>query len=82
MPPITKILMNVLSGVKDSNIAFSDLQKLLAHLGFQLRIKGSHHIYWKDDIEEIINIQSDGGKAKAYQVKQIRNVILKYKLDF
>ena len=74
--------MNVLSGVKDSNIAFSDLQKLLAHLGFQLRIKGSHHIYWKDDIEEIINIQSDGGKAKAYQVKQIRNVILKYKLDF
>ena len=36
---------------------------------------------WKDcDVEEIINIQPAGNKAKPYQVKQIRNIILKYKL--
>ncbi|MBQ6737506.1 MAG: type II toxin-antitoxin system HicA family toxin [Synergistaceae bacterium] len=80
MPPITKILFDVLSGVKDKNIAFSDLQKLLLSLGFQNRIKGSHFIYWKSGVEEIINIQSDGNKAKAYQVKQVRNIILKYGL--
>ncbi len=81
MPPIVKILFDVLSGVKDNNIAFSDLQKLLDTLGFNHRTKGSHFIYWKDGIEEIINIQSDGNKAKSYQVKQVRNIILKYKLS-
>ena len=79
MPPVTKILIDVLSGIKDNNIAFSDLQKILDYFGFQHRIKGSHFIYSKKDIEEIINIQPDGNKAKAYQVKQIRNIILKYK---
>ncbi|MBQ7558785.1 MAG: type II toxin-antitoxin system HicA family toxin [Synergistaceae bacterium] len=81
MPPVIKILFDVLSGVKDNNIAFSDLQKLLTALGFQHRTRGSHFIYWKAGVEEIINIQPDGNKAKSYQVKQIRNVILKYKLS-
>ena len=49
-------------------------------LGFELRIRGSHHIYHKHGIDEILNIQPNGNKAKAYQVKQIRNMILKYKL--
>ena len=48
--------------------------------GFDERIKGSHHIFTKKGIEEIINIQPIGSKAKAYQVKQVRNLILKYKL--
>ena len=49
-------------------------------IGFSVRIKGDHFIYTKSDIEEIINIQPKGNKAKPYQVKQIRNIILKYKL--
>jgi hypothetical protein len=49
-------------------------------LGFSERINGSHHIFSKDYIPEILNIQSKQGKAKAYQVKQIRNAILRYKL--
>lgn len=44
------------------------------------RIRGSHHIFTKEGIEEILNLQSLQGKAKTYQVKQIRDVILKYKL--
>jgi len=43
-------------------------------------MKGSHHIYYKEGIVEIINIQPKGNKAKDYQVKQVRNIILKYKL--
>jgi hypothetical protein len=52
----------------------------LGHLGFEERIRGDHHIYSKEGIEEIINLQPKGAKAKPYQVKQVRFMILKYKL--
>lgn len=75
------ILEKVLSGLSDKNIKFSDLRKLVLNLGFGERIKGSHHIFFKEGIAEIVNLQSlKDGKAKAYQVRQIRNIILKYKV--
>ena len=52
----------------------------LEHPGFDNRIRGSHHIYWKNGIEEILNIQPIGSKAKPYQVNQVRKVIIKYKI--
>ena len=70
-----------LSGTQDRNIRFSDLQKVLTTLGFQCRIRGDHFIYWKNGIDEIINLQPDGSKAKPYQVRQVRNLILKYHLE-
>ena len=76
-----KILEKVLSGLSDKNLRFQELTKLLSDFGFSKRIKGDHHIFFKDGIEEIINLQSlKDGKAKAYQVKQVRMIILKYKL--
>ncbi|MBD5499091.1 MAG: type II toxin-antitoxin system HicA family toxin [Lachnospiraceae bacterium] len=81
MPTTEKILQEVMSGTKDKNIRFSELQKLLEVLGFQCRIKGDHFIYYKRGVDEIINIQPEGNKAKGYQVKQIRNIILKYCLE-
>lgn len=75
-----KIEIQILSGRSDANIDFNDLCKLLINFGFSERIKGSHHIFTREDVEEIINIQPIGSKAKAYQVKQVRNLILKYKL--
>lgn len=81
MPTIDKILIDVMSGTKDNNIRFADLQKLLETLGFKCRIRGDHFIYIKDEIIEIINIQPDKNKSKPYQVKQIRNIILKYRLE-
>jgi len=75
-----KVLWQVLKGTSDANIGFTDLRNLLAFLGFEERIKGSHHIYRKSGVEEKMNIQKDGNKAKPYQVRQVRNVILKYKL--
>ena len=80
MNKVDKILLSVLCGTQDSNIKFSDIQLLLDFLDFCERIKGDHHIYTKKDIAEIINIQPIGNKAKTYQVKQIRNIILKYRL--
>lgn len=76
-----KTLEKVLSGLADRNIRFEPLRKLLRDLGFSERIKANHHIFYKEGIEEIINLQPLGdGKAKAYQVKQVRWLILKYKL--
>ena len=67
-------------GSSDANIEFEDLRQLLHGLGFQERIRGSHHIYTKEGVMEIINLQAKGSKVKSYQVKQVRNLILKYKL--
>ena len=75
------MLERVLAGLSDSNIRFNELRKLILDLGFNERIKGDHHIFTKEGITEIINLQPlRNGKAKAYQVKQGRNLILKYKL--
>ena len=52
----------------------------MLRLGFDERIRGSHHIFTRDAVAEILNIQPKGVKAKPYQVKQVRHVILKYKL--
>ncbi len=80
MSKIGKIIFLILSGRSDANIDFTDICRLLNKLGFNERVKGSHHIFTKDSVAEIINIQPVGSKAKAYQVKQVRNLILKYKL--
>lgn len=71
MSQIEKLILQILSGTSDANIGFKDLCQLLIHLGFDERTKGSHHIFRKSGIEEKINLQKDGNKAKPYQVKQI-----------
>jgi hypothetical protein len=80
MPQSAKVLDHILRGFSDANIRFSELRGLLLRLGFEERVKGGHHIFWKDGIEEILNLQPNGSKAKPYQVKQVRHVILKHKL--
>jgi len=81
MTKTQKNIRKVLSGESDNNFNFSDLINLMKKLGFQHRVKGSHNIFYKEFIFEIINIQPlKDNKAKPYQVKQIRNLILKYKL--
>ncbi len=75
-----KLVDQILRGRSDANISFSDLVGLLQYFGFELRISGSHHIFRKQGVEEKPNLQKDGNKAKPYQVKQIRNIILKYSL--
>jgi len=75
-----KLILKILSGANDNNISFNELCNLLQSFDFYLRVKGSLHIYYRMDIEEILNIQERNGKAKPYQVKQVRNIIIKYQL--
>jgi predicted RNA binding protein YcfA (HicA-like mRNA interferase family) len=81
MGKLEKIFWQLMRGNADQNIGFDDLVFLLESLGFEKRIKGSHHVFSKEGVEEIINIQPAGGKAKPYQVKQVRGIVLKYRLS-
>ena len=76
-----KLLLNILQGESDANISFSTLCGLLDRYGFELRIKGDHHIFTRPDMNEIINLQPLKGKVKVYQIKQIRKILIKYKMD-
>lgn len=80
MGPSEKVLARILRGASDANIPFDDLRQLLRHLCFDERTRGSHHVFRKSGVEELINLQREGGKAKAYQVRQVRAVLLKYRL--
>ena len=75
-----KLLVRILRGASDANIPFAGLCELLRHLGFTERIRGSHHIFFKEGVEEILNLQPRDNRAKPYQVKQVRRVILQYGL--
>jgi hypothetical protein len=77
---VTKTLDRVLRGNADANIRFGDLCALLLHFGFVERIRGDHHIFTRDGVAEILNLQPRAGKAKAYQVKQVRGVLTSYAL--
>jgi predicted RNA binding protein YcfA (HicA-like mRNA interferase family) len=77
-----KLIDLILAGTSDHNIEFSQLLFLLEGFGFELRIKGSHHILYHSKIDEIINLQpTKNNKAKAYQVKQVRTIIINYSLN-
>lgn len=77
-----KLAAKILSGRSDQSFSFNNLCYVIERAGFQRRSgKGSHRIYYKDGVVEIINVQPRGGKAKPYQVKQVRELLLKYKID-
>jgi hypothetical protein len=76
-----KLFITILSGRSDKSIKFNELTHLLLSMNFNVRIKGDHHIFYHQSIDEILNLQPNGSDAKPYQVKQVRNVILKYHLE-
>ena len=76
-----KLVTAILLGRSDANIGFDELRNLLLKLGFDERTRGSHHVFRRDGIEERINLQRDGGKAKPYQVRQVRAVLVRHKLE-
>ena len=67
MARLVKLLENILQGKSDANIPFMELCGLLRRLGFEERIRGDHHIFTGDGVQEIVNI------------RPIRGIILKYK---
>ncbi len=75
-----KLIDQILRGASDANISFDELCHLMRHVEFDERIRGSHHIFRKQGVEEKVNLQRDGSKAKPYQVRQVRALLLRYRL--
>jgi hypothetical protein len=73
-----KLLGHILTKAGDHAVSFEALCKMLIHYGFAERIKGDHHIFSRVGVEEILNLQPVHGKAKAYQIRQVRTIILRY----
>lgn len=75
-----KFLTQLLSGQHDQDLDFTALCFLLETLGFEKRIRGSHHLFSRMGLAELINIQPTTGNAvKPYQAKQVRAILLKYR---
>ena len=70
-----KIFAGILSGRNDQSVRFAELVHLLLAMGFNELVKGSHHIYYRQDVEEILNLQPKGSQAKA-RIKSDRYEIL------
>ena len=75
-----KLYEHILLRRSDANVSFDGLCALMLRLGFSRRIRGDHHIFWMEGVEEILNLQPKGANAKPYQVKQVRDLILRYRL--
>jgi predicted RNA binding protein YcfA (HicA-like mRNA interferase family) len=76
-----KLLEKVLAGTADQSIDFESLVTLLEFLGFEKRVAGSHRIFSRDGVVEILNLQPrKDGTAKPYQVRQVRQILTQYKL--
>jgi len=76
-----KFRSKILSGQCDGNIDFAELVNYLQRCGFDLRTRGSHNLFTKNGIDVLINLQSDGSTAKRYQVRQIRDILIKYQIN-
>jgi hypothetical protein len=73
-----KLLQHILTRKGDANVPFEGLCGLLHRLGFEERVRGDHHIFSMANLEDIINIQPKGIKAKPYQVRQVRDIVLRH----
>ena len=76
-----ELRQRILSGRADANVRFDDLRLFLLSLGFVERVRGSHHIFRTEGFRERVNSESDGSHAKPYQVRQVRQVVLRHQLE-
>jgi len=76
-----ELQLRILQGKSDANINFDELRHFLQWLGFEERTRGSHHIFRRHGVRELINLQREGSKAKVYQVRQVRQVVVRYGLE-
>lgn len=80
MPRVDAVLAQVLDGRHDTSLRFGGLRSLLLALGFSERIRGSHHVFGRPGVRDVLNLQRDERDAKAYQVRQVRRVVISYDL--
>ena len=77
-----KLLTRILGGRSDTNVPFEQTRTLLNSMGFSERIAGSHYIFAREDVPEWLNLQpTREGTLKRHQVRQLRELLVRYGLD-
>ena len=76
-----RLRRRILDGRSDANIRFEDLRRFMLRLGFVERTKGSHHIFRRQGVRELVNLQRDGSHAKPDQDDRCRRIVLMYSLE-
>lgn len=76
-----KAYLAVLSGRADANISWEEMVSLLEYLGFSVRMHGSHHVFVRDGIDELLNLQRSGAQVKRYQVRQVMDILVRNGLE-
>jgi HicA toxin of bacterial toxin-antitoxin, len=75
-----KLLQKALASA--GNLRFEEACALARAFGFHLsRVKGSHHIFARENVPELLNFQEVKGKAKPYQVRQLLALVERYNLS-
>jgi hypothetical protein len=77
---IERTIEKLLRGESDANIRFVEMCHLPQAKGFRMRVSGSHHIFTRPRVVERINLQREGSLTKPYQVRQVRKILVQYKL--
>ena len=76
-----KFFEKLMSGQSDTSIAFGQLCELLRWLGFDEHVRGDHHIFSMSGVQERINLQPSGRAAKGYQVRQVRDMLIRQRMS-
>ena len=81
MPDPEKTKTALFDERKDYGHRFADVLRFLEASGWKCRLKGSHHIFARPGVPILLNLQPEkDGKAKAYQIRQVRKVLFQYRL--
>jgi len=74
-------LLKRLSEGAVQNVTFSDFRNLVEGFGFVLRRRnGSHHVFARPGIAEMVNLQNVAGQAKPYQIRQFLRLVERYNM--
>jgi hypothetical protein len=81
VPEPAKIRAALRDPRKDYGHRFTEVVHFLRQTGWKMRIKGDHHIFTRPGVPILLNLQPEkSGKAKAYQINQVRQMLERFKL--
>ncbi len=63
--------------LNQSSISYDEAEKILFTLGFELNIRGSHHIFRKMGFEKNISLKKRS-ELLPYQVKLLKEVLIEH----
>jgi hypothetical protein len=74
MSKIEKLIQKILNG---QSISYDEAKKLLIRLGFDLNVRGSHHVFRRNGYSKNISLKHRS-ELLAYQLEDLKEVLKDY----